>query len=107
MHDMHMHMHMMSSSGDAITNCMLSAAAATAAAASFVGPAQRLSSYHPLPVRCSVKALEGSVWSTFALAKDALPEAADVLDSQSGTPATASGARASRLQRTFADVTAS
>ena len=59
---------------------MLSAAAAAGAAASFIGsPQLRSPSCRPLPVRCSVTALEGGVWSTLALAKDALPEA-DVLD---------------------------
>ena len=59
---------------------MLSAAAAAGAAASFIGsPQLRSPSYRPLPVRCSVTAIESGVWSTLALAKDALPEA-DVLD---------------------------
>ena len=60
---------------------MLSAAAAAGAAASFIGtPPLRSPSCRPLPVRCSVTALEGDqVWSALALANDALP-GADVVD---------------------------
>ena len=60
---------------------MLSAAAAAGAAASFIGtPPLRSPSCRPLPVRCSVTALEGEhVWSALALANDALP-GADVVD---------------------------
>ena len=59
---------------------MLSAAAAAGAAASFIGtPPLRSPSCRPLPVRCSVTALEGQIWSALALANDALP-GADVVD---------------------------
>ena len=59
---------------------MLSAAAAAGAAASFIGtPPLRSPSCRPLPVRCSVTALEGEIWSALALANDALP-GADVVD---------------------------